>query len=101
MMKTTQNTDKSIDRMLKYIMSHKKTKQKKLPPELSKTLIANSREALSGFPKHLVPAEVTCKECAEQSLLCFPQVIISRSRVSILTSSGIAEFHQAQRKCDT
>lgn len=60
-----------------------KKKNKKLPPELSKTLTANSREALSGFPQHLVPAEVTRKECAEQSLLSFPQVIISGSRARI------------------
>lgn len=76
------NSDNSIERMLTYIMSHKR-----IPAELCKTLVANSRT--SEFPKQLVPAEVTCKECVEQSVLCPPQLITCRAR--ILTSCGIIE----------
>ncbi|KAJ4934534.1 hypothetical protein JOQ06_007327 [Pogonophryne albipinna] len=47
-------------------------------------------------PKHLVPAEVTCKECVEQSVLSDPQLITSKAR--ILTCSGIVEGISTYKK---
>ncbi|KAI4815355.1 hypothetical protein KUCAC02_005504 [Chaenocephalus aceratus] len=44
----------------------------------------------------LVPAEVTCKECVEQSVLSDPQLITSKAR--ILTCSGIVEGISTYKK---
>lgn len=74
------------ERMVKYIKAHKK-----LPSVLPKTVFEESRDAkaLQGFPKYLIPTEVTCTECEQQSLLSDPQLITSKAK--IVTYTGIVE----------
>lgn len=79
-------TDPAAERMIKYLISHKK-----IPTDLPETLVASSRDAkaLNGFPRHLIPSEAECTECEEHTPLSDPQLVSATAK--ILTSSGVVK----------
>ncbi|XP_023807746.1 uncharacterized protein LOC101171122 [Oryzias latipes] len=83
--------DESTLKMLNYLL-----KYKKLPGELPKALIEQSKNGRTqdSFPKCLIPAETTCVEC--EYPLGGQQIITSEAR--ILTSTGVVEGISTYRK---